>query len=100
MQEQKEMIEKRLGFLKRRLNSCLLLTLSTALPIFAQHTAAITSAVGGTANRAAADALHSKIAPRAAINRPSVVLFTGDTVFAQVVDGGTWKTSFIISNLD
>jgi len=94
------MIEKRLGFLKRRLNSYLLLTLCTALPIFAQRTAAITSAVGGTANRAAADALHSKVAPRAATNRPSVVLFTGDTVFAQVVDGGTWQTSFIISNLD
>ena len=89
------MSEKCLGFLKRRLNSYLLLTLCTALPIFAQHTAAITSAKGGTANRAAADALHSKVAPRAASNQPGVVVFTGDTVFAQVVDGGTWKTSFM-----
>src|SRR2546423_13685101 len=94
------MTEKSLGFLKRRLKSYLFLTLCTALPIFAQHTAAITSAVGGTANRAAADALHSRVAPRAASNRPGVVVFTGDTVFPQVVDGGTWKTSFIISNLD
>jgi hypothetical protein len=94
------MIEKRLGFRKHRLNGYLLLTLCTALPIFAQRTAAITSAAGGTANGAAADALRSKVAPKAATNRPGVVLFTGDTVFAQVVDGGTWKTSFIISNLD
>lgn len=95
------MIENHLAFRERRLKSCLFLTLCTTLPVFAQHTAAITSAVGGTANRAAADALHSKVAPRAASNRqPGVVLFTGDTVFPQVVDGGTWKTSFIISNLD
>src|SRR6185503_10682480 len=92
------MTEKRLGF--RRLKSYLFLTLCTTVPIFAQHTAAITSAKGGTANRAAADALHSKVAPRAVPNRPGVVVFTGDTVFPQVVDGGTWKTSFIISNLD
>ncbi|MCU1275021.1 MAG: hypothetical protein JWO48_2452, partial [Bryobacterales bacterium] len=93
------MTEKRLGFLERRLKSYLFLALCTTLPIFAQRTAAITSAVGGTANRAAADVLHSKVSPRAA-NRPGVVVFTGDTVFPQVVDGGTWKTSFIISNLD
>lgn len=95
------MSEKRLGFLKRRpKTSYLLLTLCTALPIFAQHTVAITSVAGGRANAAAADALHGRVAPRAAPNRPSVVLFTGDTVFPQVVDGGGWKTSFIISNLD
>ena len=95
------MIENHLAFRERRLKSYLFLTLCTTLPVFAQHTAAITSAVGGTANRAAADALHSKVAPRAASNRqPGVVLFTGDTVFPQVVDGGGWKTSFIISNLD
>jgi len=75
-------------------------TLCTALPIFAQHTVAITSAVGGRANAAAADGLHNKVAPRAASGQPGVVLFTGDTVFPQVVDGGTWKTSFIITNLD
>jgi hypothetical protein len=94
------MNEKRLGFLKRRLTSIGLLTLCTALPTFAQRTAALTSVAGGRSNAAAADALHSKVAPRAVSNRPGVVLFTGDTVFAQVVDGGTWKTSFIISNLD
>src|ERR1700681_3304279 len=94
------MNEKRLGFLKRRLTSFGLLTLCTAIPIFAQRTAAITSVAGGRSNAVAADALHSKVTPRAASNRPGVVLFTGDTVFAQVVDGGTWRTSFIISNLD
>src|ERR1043165_2455128 len=78
----------------------LLLTLCTALPMFAQHTAAITSVAGGRANAAAADALHSRVAARAASGQPGVVLFTGDTVFPQVVDGGGWKTSFIISNLD
>src|ERR1700694_692874 len=95
-----KMSQKRLGFLKRRLNGYLLVSLCTALPIFAQRTVAITSAVGGRANAAAADALHNKVAPRAASNQPGVVLFTGDTVFPQVVDGGTWKTSFIITNLD
>jgi hypothetical protein len=94
------MNEKRLEFFKRTLKSYVFITLGAALPIFAQHTAAITSVAGGTANRAAADALHSKVVPRATAKQPGVVLFTGDTVFAQVVDGGTWKTSFIISNLD
>jgi hypothetical protein len=94
------MNEKRLEFFKRTLKSYVFITLGAALPIFAQHTAAITSVAGGTANRVAADALHSKVAPRATAKQPGVVLFTGDTVFAQVVDGGTWKTSFIISNLD
>jgi hypothetical protein len=40
---------------------------------------------------------HRKAAAKA---HPDVVVFSGDTVFAQLVDGGSWKTAFYFVNLE
>jgi hypothetical protein len=41
----------------------------------------------------------AKIA-RSTIIQPQVVVFAGDRVFPQVVNGGGWKTSFLLVNLE
>jgi hypothetical protein len=94
------MIENRYLFRKRTLTSCLFLIACTIVPAYAQKSVAIVGAVGGSANRTAANALHARNPNRKTSTKPGVVVFTGDTVFAQVVEGDTWKTSFIINNLD
>jgi len=43
---------------------------------------------------------NAKIAPSTQLVQPKVVVFTGDRVFPQVVNGGGWKTSFLLVNLE
>jgi len=42
----------------------------------------------------------AKIAQSAHLVEPKVVVFAGDRVFPQVVNGGGWKTSFFLVNLE
>jgi hypothetical protein len=42
----------------------------------------------------------AKIARSANLPEPQVVVFAGDRVFPQVVNGGGWKTSFFLVNLE
>ena len=42
----------------------------------------------------------AKIAQSAHLVEPKVVVFAGDRVFPQVVNGGGWKTSFLLVNLE
>jgi len=43
---------------------------------------------------------NAKIAQSASLVQPKVVVFAGDRVFPQVVNGGGWKTSFFLVNLE
>ena len=42
----------------------------------------------------------AKVAQSASLIKPKVVVFAGDRVFPQVVNGGGWKTSFFLVNLE
>src|SRR5579862_8289916 len=83
--------------MKRTIGTYLFLILCAAVPAVSQRT--VTGAAGSTFNRS------SSVLPGTATSaqfgrRQKVVVFSGDRVIPQVVDGGGWKTTFILNNLE
>ncbi len=85
----------------------LLVILGCGIQALAQQVVPIRGVPGGRDNAAHADHRHSpsggvgvgRVAADSRFHKDAVV-FIGDTVIPQVVDGSTWQTSFIIRNLE
>ena len=81
------------------LNIGFFLILSAIVPAFAQRSVTVSGVSGRTHNQTVLASARAKTVT-AQSNARKVVVFSGDRVIPQVVDGDYWKTTFILNNLE
>lgn len=84
----------------RHLHAATILAASLyTLPLLAQRPTGV-SIAAITDNRTALQQAHSTRVSSQVHIKPDLVVFIGDTVIPQIAEGATWKTSFVIRNLE